>query len=405
MNIYQFLKKRGYIYQQTNQVKTKELLSSNKKITFYLGIDPTADSLHIGHFFALMMFRYLQEANHQGILLIGGATALIPDPTGKQQLRTLLTKEDVDNNIKEVTKLCKRFIITKGDKAAIILNNAEWINKQSYVDFMREIGINFNVNTMLKADAYAERLKEGGLTFLEMGYMLMQAYDFKYLFEHYNCLLQIGGSDQWANIIAGYDLIRKMLKKDVYGLTCPLLVDSKGQKMGKTSKGALWVAKDKMTVYDFYQYWINIDDREVESMLRLLTKIKLGEIKRIVKDDIFLAKKRMAFEITSLIHGKKEAEIARKTAKSLFENKIISDNMPQIILTNLKGKIRIVDLLVESKIASSKSDARRLIKQGGIKLNKETVTDDDLTFNYVNLKDKDIIIQRGKRMFKRIVID
>lgn len=401
-NNYQFLKQRGYLYQQTNKSKIKELLSNDKKITFYLGIDPTADSLHIGHFFALMIFRYLQEAGHQGILLIGGATALIPDPTGKHELRKILTKEEVKSNIKEVTKLCKKFIISKGDKAAIILNNATWINNQNYIDFMREVGIHFNVNTMLKAEAYAERLKEGGLTFLEMGYMLMQAYDFKYLFEHYHCLLQIGGSDQWANIIGGYDLIRKTLKKEVYGLTCPLLVDSAGRKMGKTDKGALWIAKDKMTAYDFYQYWINIDDKEVDSMLRLLTKIDLNEIKKIIKKDIVTAKKRMAFEITALIHGEKQAKIAKETSISLFDKKVISNNMPEVILINIEPKITIIDLLVKSKIASSKSEAKRLIEQGGIKINKEKVDDLNLAFIVDDLKNKNIIIQRGKKIFIKV---
>ncbi len=398
-NIYKFLQERGYIYQQTNEDLIKDKLSGNEKITFYLGVDPTADSLHIGHFFALMIFRYLQEAGHKGILIIGGATALIPDPTGKKELRKMLTKEEIANNIKEVETLCQRFIITEGDNKAIILNNADWISSQSYIDFMREIGIHFNVNKMLTTEAYKKRLEEGGLTFLEMGYMLMQAYDFVHLNREYNCLLQIGGSDQWANIVAGCDLVRKMDQKEVLGLTCPLLTNSEGEKMGKTAKGALWVAREKTSAYDFYQYWINIPDSDVESMLRLLTKIDLIEIKNLCEYNIVEAKKTMAFEITKLIHGEEEANRVKDISEKLFVNREIDSHMPTIELNRTIPSINIIDLLVLSNIAPSKSEARRLIEQGGISINNKKIDNVDENID----TDNEIVIQKGKKIFLKVI--
>jgi tyrosyl-tRNA synthetase len=406
-NIYEFLQERGYIYQQTDEKAIKEKLSGKDKITFYLGVDPTANSLHIGHFFALMIFRYLQEAGHKGILIIGGATAQIPDPTGKKDLRKMLTKEEINDNIKEVKTLCERFIITEGENAAIIVNNADWIADKSYIDFMREIGIHFNVNTMLTTEAYKKRLEEGGLTFLEMGYMLMQAYDFVHLNKEYNCTLQIGGSDQWANIVAGYDLARKMDQTELIGMTCPLLVNSEGEKMGKTAKGALWVAKEKTSVYDFYQYWINIPDKDVETMLRLLTKIDLNEVKQMCKDNIVNAKKIMAFEVTKLIHGKEEALIAKKTSEELFEKGSIASDMPTFTLDKqvLIDNINILDLLVLTKLLPSKSEARRLIEQGGILLNNNRIIDTNMIITLRDTIDNCIIIQKGKKTFLKIEIE
>jgi len=401
MNMYKFLEEKGYVYQQTNELELRNKLSGNEKVTFYLGVDPTADSLHIGHFFALMIFRYLQEAGHNGILIIGGATAMIPDPTGKQELRKILSKEDIEKNVKEVETLCKRFIISEGNNAAIIVNNADWINDKSYIDFMREVGVHFNVNKMLSTEAYRKRLEEGGLTFLEMGYMLMQAYDFVYLSRKYNCTLQIGGSDQWSNILAGCDLSRKMDQKELFGLTCPLLTNSEGEKMGKTAKGALWVVREKTTVFDFYQYWINISDKDVSSMLRLLTKIDLEEIKKLCDDDIVKAKKIMAFEVTKLIHGEEDAVNARKTSEQLFENKEIDINMPTIKL-ELNSNINIVDLLVLSNLVSSKAEAKRLIEQGGISIDYKKITSTDEIINLTNLLNNYVIIQKGKKSFLKV---
>lgn len=403
-NIYEFLKERGYIYQQTDEATLKEKLSGKEKMTFYLGVDPTADSLHIGHFFALMIFRHLQEAGHKGILIIGGATAQIPDPTGKKDLRAILSKEEINKNFKEVEALCKRFVITEGENAAIIVNNAEWLSPESYIDFMREVGIHFNVNKMLATENYKKRLEEGGLTFLEMGYMLMQAYDFVHLNKKYGCTLQIGGSDQWANILAGCDLARKMNQTELYGLTCPLLVNSEGQKMGKTSKGALWVAKEKTTVYDFYQYWINIPDSDTKSMLRLLTKIDLNEIKQMCEEDIVNAKKRMAYEVTKLIHGEEEAIMAKKTSEELFENGMISTDMPTFTLDKkiLHDSVNILDLLVITNLLPSKSEARRIIEQGGILLNNSRILDTNKVITINDIKSDSLILQKGKKTFLKV---
>ncbi len=401
-NIYKFLEERGYIYQQTNESELKGKLSSEEKITFYLGVDPTANSLHIGHFFALMIFRYLQEAGHKGILLIGGATAMIPDPTGKQELRKILSEEDINKNIEEVGLLCKRFIISEGNNAAIIVNNANWINNKKYISFMREVGIHFNVNKMLSTEAYKKRLEEGGLTFLEMGYMLMQAYDFVYLNKEYNCILQIGGSDQWSNILAGCDLARKMMQKELFGLTCPLLVNSDGEKMGKTSRGALWVAREKTSVFDFYQYWINVSDKDVLSMLRLLTKIDLDAIEKMCKEDIVKAKKIMAYEVTKVVHGEVEALNAKKTSEQLFVNKEDDVNMPTIRLNLENSNINIIDLLLCSNLVSSKSEARRLIEQGGISIDNKKIFDINEIIDLTQILKGYLIVQKGKKAFLKI---
>ncbi|MCL1805503.1 MAG: tyrosine--tRNA ligase, partial [Clostridiales bacterium] len=312
LDILSTLNDRGYVHQCTNLDRLAELLKSGRKLSFYLGIDPTADSLHIGHFCALMMFRYLQDAGHRGILLIGGATAMVGDPTGKSDMRQMMSREKIEYNLEEVKEVAKRFVRTDGDNPAIIVNNADWINRYSYVDFMRLVGVHFNIHTMLTADAYANRLKEGGLTFLEMGYMPMQAFDFVHLYEEYGCTLQIGGSDQWGNIVAGTALQRKMRfqemegpgnndAEEIFGLTCPLLLTKDGKKMGKTETGTLWVAREKTAAYDFYQYFYNVDDADVEMLLKLFTRVPLDEAAGLCRDDIIQAKRMMAYEITKLV--------------------------------------------------------------------------------------------------------
>ena len=286
------LKERGYVYQATNEEIIKEMLNGGEPKTFYLGIDPTADSLHIGHFFALTMVRRLQKMGHHPIIVIGGATALIGDPTGKKDMRRMLTKEQVSYNKAEVKELVKKFVEIDGENPALILDNAEWINPESYIDFMRNIGVHFNVNKMLATDCYKNRLEQGGLTFLEMGYMLMQAYDFVYLNEKYGCTFEIGGSDQWANMIAGVELARKMdfmnEKPDraLQALTCPLLVKADGEKMGKTASGTLWVSREKTTVYDFYQMFMNSFDEDVERLLSFFSDFGMEDIKKMCKEDI-----------------------------------------------------------------------------------------------------------------------
>ena len=409
-NLFEVLKERGYIYQATHEDKIKEALNG-EPITFYLGIDPTADSLHIGHFFALMMFRYLQDAGHKGILVIGGATALIGDPSGKSDMRKMLTKEEVQHNLEEVESLAKRFIKTDGRNPAIILSNDQWMKDYSFVDFMRDIGIHFNVNKMLAAETYANRLSEGGLTFLEMGYMLMQSYDFMFLNKKYGCELQIGGSDQWGNIVGGINLLRKSNFRsdedvdEIYGLTCPLLMTKEGKKMGKSESGTLWVAREKTTVFDFYQYFFNVKDKDTETLLRLFTRVSLDKIITLCIDDIIAAKRLMAYEITKLVHGKEEADKVTDAVNALFGNNCDSDNMPKIELDKsiISNGINIVDLLTVTKFISSKSEARRLIIQGGICLNNEKVESIEQSITEDILKDNYIILKRGKKNYLKVV--
>lgn len=403
MKCFEELKERGYIYQVTDEERVKELLDG-RPIDFYFGIDPTADSLHIGHFFALTMVRRLQKMGHHPIVLVGGATALIGDPTGKKDLRKMLTKEQVEYNKKEVKELVKRFVDIDGNNPAIIVDNSDWINKESYIDFMRKVGIHFNINKMLATECYKNRLEEGGLTFLEMGYMLMQAYDFVYLHRKNNCILQVGGSDQWANIVAGTDLLRKMnivddiTNEEIYGLTCPLLIKADGEKMGKTSSGTLWVSREKTTVYDFYQMFINSYDEDVERLFAFFSDYDMNEIKKICNEDIREAKKIMAFEVTKLVHGEEEALKVKTASEEIFNSNGISDNMPNVELEEeLLKDCKITDLLVFANIAPSKSEARRLIEQGGINLNQEKVTNPNLI-----VKDKELIIQKGKKTYIKV---
>lgn len=408
---FDILKERGYVYQATNEGKIKELLNSTEPQTFYLGIDPTADSLHIGHFFALTMVRRLQKMGYHPIIVIGGATALIGDPAGKKDMRKMLTKEQVAHNKAEVKELVKRFVEVEGDNPALILDNSEWINPESYVDFMRNIGVHFNVNKMLATDCYKNRLEQGGLTFLEMGYMLMQAYDFVYLNEKYGCTLEIGGSDQWANMVAGVDLARKMdfmngkEDRELQALTCPLLVKADGEKMGKTASGTLWVSREKTTVYDFYQMFINSFDEDVERLLSFFSDFELEDIKRMCKEDIRNAKKIMAFEVTKLVHGEEEALKVKKASEEIFSNKGNSDNTETIEIFKdvIAQGINVIEILMLSNLFESKSEARRLIQQNGIKINGEKVTDIHMMIGSEQLDNNTLLIQKGKKTFKKIL--
>lgn len=408
---FDILKERGYVYQATNEGKIKELLNSTEPQTFYLGIDPTADSLHIGHFFALTMVRRLQKMGHHPIIVIGGATALIGDPTGKKDMRKMLTKEQVAHNKAEVKELVKRFVEVEGDNPALILDNSEWINPESYVDFMRNIGVHFNVNKMLATDCYKNRLEQGGLTFLEMGYMLMQAYDFVYLNEKYGCTLEIGGSDQWANMVAGVDLARKMdfmngkEDRELQALTCPLLVKADGEKMGKTASGTLWVSREKTTVYDFYQMFINSFDEDVERLLSFFSDFEIEDIKRMCKEDIRNAKKIMAFEVTKLVHGEEEALKVKKASEEIFSNRGNSDNTETIKISKdvIAQEINVIEILMLSNLFESKSEVRRLIQQNGIKINGEKVTDIHMMIGSEQLDNNTLLIQKGKKTFKKIL--
>ena len=409
--VFEMLKERGYVYQATNEEKIKEMLNSDEPKTFYLGIDPTADSLHIGHFFALTMVRRLQKLGHHPIILIGGATALIGDPSGKKDMRKMLTKEQVEHNKAEVKELVKRFVDVDGDNPALILDNSEWINPQSYIDFMRNIGVHFNVNKMLATDCYKNRLEEGGLTFLEMGYMLMQAFDFVHLNEAYKCVLEIGGSDQWANMVAGADLARKIDfangKEDrgLQALTCPLLIKADGEKMGKTAAGTLWISREKTTVYDFYQMFMNSYDEDVERLLSFFSDYEIEDIKRMCKEDIRNAKKIMAFEVTKLVHGEEEALKVQQASEEIFSNKGNSQNTDTIELSKdvLNNNSNVIDVLMLSGIFESKSETKRLIEQNGVSINGEKVKSIDMIITEDMLEDNALLIQKGKKKFIKML--
>lgn len=409
--VFEMLKERGYVYQATNEEKIKEMLNSDEPKTFYLGIDPTADSLHIGHFFALTMVRRLQKLGHHPIILIGGATALIGDPSGKKDMRKMLTKEQVEHNKAEVKELVKRFVDVDGDNPALILDNSEWINPQSYIDFMRNIGVHFNVNKMLATDCYKNRLEEGGLTFLEMGYMLMQAFDFVHLNETYGCVLEIGGSDQWANMVAGADLARKIDfangKEDrgLQALTCPLLIKADGEKMGKTASGTLWISREKTTVYDFYQMFMNSYDEDVERLLSFFSDYEIEDIKRMCKEDIRNAKKIMAFEVTKLVHGEEEALKVQQASEEIFSNKGNSQNTDTIELSKdvLNNNSNVIDVLMLSGIFESKSETKRLIEQNGVSINGEKVKSIDMIITEDMLEDNALLIQKGKKKFIKML--
>jgi tyrosyl-tRNA synthetase len=407
-DLFQALRERGYVYQCTHEDAVREAVN-NGPLTFYLGIDPTADSLHIGHFFALMLFRRLQAAGHRGILLVGGATAMVGDPSGKSQMRQMMEREQVEHNIAEVTALARRFIRTDGANPALIVNNADWIDSFSYIEFLRRVGAHFNVNVMLAADAYAKRIALGGLTFLEMGYMLMQAYDFVHLYENYGCTLQIGGSDQWGNIVAGVNLGRKMrfqadgreAESDVLrGLTCPLLMTRDGQKMGKTEQGTLWVGREKTTVFDFFQYFYNVDDADTAMLLKLFTEAPTAEIDRLCRDEIVAAKQRMAYEITRLVHGAEEADNVTRALRALYSREAPAADMPEAVLPAPEGRIDIVALLTESGFVPSRGEARRLVRQGGISVDNARVEAEDAVLEAT--AGTEVVLKKGKKSFLRV---
>lgn len=406
--VYEELKSRDLIKQIAFEDEF-EKLAKEEKFSVYLGIDPTADSIHIGHFMPLMIMSYFQKHGHRPILLMGGGTALIGDPSGKSDMRKMLTKEDIDNNVEKIKKQVSKFVSFEGDNAAIIVNNADWILNLNYMDFIRTYGVHFNVNRMLDAECFKMRM-EKGLTFFELNYMLMQSYDFLKLFETENCRVQIGGDDQWSNMLAGVDLIRKIHKSGSFCVTCPLLLNSDGTKMGKTVKGALWLDPEKTTPYEFYQYWRNIEDASVNQVLRSLTYLPMDEVNRLssLKDEhINEAKKIAAFEITKLIHGEEEALKAKQTAEELFENRQNADNMPQIELAKdsfVDGTIGLLDVMVVANVAKSKGEGKTLIAGGGVSLDDEKVTD---VFKKLNLADFEkgyVVLKKGKKVFIKLII-
>lgn len=407
-SIYDILKERDLIKQIAFEDEFIELV--NKEKTFvYLGIDPTADSIHIGHFIPLMMMSYFQKCGHTPVILVGGGTALIGDPSGKTDMRKMLTKEDINNNVEKIKKQVAKFVSFEGENAAIIVDNADWIMDLNYMEFIRTYGVHFNINRMLSAECFKQRM-EKGLTFFELNYMLMQSYDFLHLFETKKCQVEIGGNDQWSNMLAGVDLIRKIHKKGSFCLTCPLLLNADGIKMGKTVNGALWLDPKKTSPYEFYQYWRNIRDSEVYDVLRMLTYLPMDEVKRLSSlegEKINEAKKIAAFEITKLIHGEDEAIKAKESAEALFEDKDKSDNMPTFNISSemlSNNEIPLLNVLVDSKLAPSKGQARILIEQGGISINDEKITDTKYLVNKNNFNDGYFILKKGKKIYIKVVL-
>lgn len=406
-SIYDVLKERDLIKQIAFEDEFIEL-AKTKKTFVYLGIDPTADSIHIGHFIPLMMMSYFQKCGHTPVILVGGGTALIGDPSGKTDMRKMLTKEDINNNVESIKKQVAKFVSFEGENAAIIVNNADWILDLNYMDFIRTYGIHFNVNRMLSAECFKQRM-EKGLTFFELNYMLMQSYDFLHLFETQKCQVEIGGDDQWSNMLAGVDLIRKIHKKGSFCLTCPLLLNADGVKMGKTVNGALWLDPKKTSPYEFYQYWRNIRDTEVYDVLRMLTYLPMDEVKRLSNlegEKINEAKKIAAFEITKLIHGEDEALKAKESAEALFENQKNSNNMPEFNISSellSNNEISLIDILVNSKLVPSKGQARILVEQGGISINDEKITDTKYIINKNDFADDYFILKKGKKTFIKII--
>lgn len=399
-DIIEELEKRGYIEQFTHEKEMKEAFNK-ESIRFYLGIDPTADSLHIGHFIALMVASHLQKAGHKPIILVGGGTATIGDPSGKTDMRKMMTRETINSNVTAIKKQIERFITFEGENAAIIVDNADWLLKLNYIDFMRDIGTLFSVNRMLAADCYKNRM-ETGLTFFEMGYMLLQSYDFLYLHDKYNCKLQIGGNDQWSNIIGGVELIRKVGADDSYGMTFKLLTNKYGKKMGKTEKGALWLNPEKTSPYEFYQYWRNIDDCDVKKVLSLLTFLPMERIEELCAyedERINEAKKVAAYEITKLIHGEEEAKKAEDAANALFGNGGNIENMPKL---QVEENISILDAIVGTQMATSKGQAKTLIAQGGISLNDEKISDITYKLSEKDFKEGYAILKKGKKVFYKL---
>lgn len=395
------LEDRGYIEQLTHEKEMRELFQK-ESVSFYIGIDPTANSMHIGHFVALMVASRLQKAGHRPIILMGGGTAAIGDPSGRTDMRQMLTREQLDSNVEAIKKQAERFVSFEGENAAIIVNNKDWLLDLNYINFMRDIGSKFTVAKMISQDCYKNRL-ETGLTFFEMGYLLLQSYDFLYLHDNYNCKMQIGGNDQWSNIIGGVELIRKIGAEDSYGLTFKLLTTADGKKMGKTAKGALWLNPEKTSPYEFYQYWRNIGDTEVRKVLSLLTFLPDEEVDRLssLKDEqINEAKKVAAFEITKLIHGEEEAEKAKEAAEALFGNGGNIDNMPTTKVEDVN--ISILDALVLTGVAPSKGQAKTLVTQGGITLNDAKIEDISYKLTDEDFKEGYAILRKGKKVYHKL---
>ena len=405
MGIYEELQARGLIAQVTDEPLIRDLIN-NGKATFYIGFDPTADSLHVGHFMALCLMKRLQEAGNKPIALIGGGKAMIGDPSGRNDMRSMMTKETINHNVECFKKQMSRFIDFSDDKA-LLVNNADWLLDLNYVDLLREVGPHFSVNRMLTAECYKQRM-EKGLSFLEFNYMIMQSFDFYTLYQKYGCNLQFGGDDQWSNMLGGTELIRRKLGKDASAMTITLLLNSEGKKMGKTQKGAVWLDPEKTSPYEFFQYWRNVDDADVIKCLKMLTFLPLSEIEKMENwegSQLNEAKEILAYELTALVHGKEEAEKAKESARSVFGAGDAS-NMPTATVDDdcfKDGEVDLITLLVAGGLCQTRSDARRNIEQGGVTVNGEKETDFKKTYTKDNFGDG-IVIKRGKKNFKKLVL-
>ena len=408
MTIYDELKRRGLIAQVTDEEEIKELINSGKA-TFYIGFDCTADSLTAGHFMALTLMKRLQQAGNRPIALIGGGTTMIGDPSGRTDMRKMLTKEDIDHNAECFKRQMERFI-EFGEGKAMMLNNADWLLNLNYIELLREVGACFSVNRMLTAECYKQRM-EKGLSFLEFNYMIMQSYDFYHMFQHYGCNMQFGGDDQWSNMLGGTELIRRKLGKDAYAMTITLLTDSQGKKMGKTAGNAVWLDANKTTPYEFFQYWRNVDDADVIKCLKMLTFIPIEEIEAMESWEgaqLNVAKEKLAFELTAMVHGEEEAQKALDASKALFSAGGNTENMPSTQLGEAdldeNGSIQVADLLVKTELAPSKAEAKRLIKQGGISVNDEKVTAFDAALTKEDFAKCEIIVKKGKKVFHKVTL-
>lgn len=406
-NLYNCLKERGLLYQCTDEKRLQEILESGEPITLYEGSDPTADSLHIGHCVPYCILRRFQKAGHKVILLMGGATACIGDPSGKNEMRKIMDKETIAQNIEKIKDSLKIFLDFDGDNPAIIVNNADWFENLNYVDFMREVGVHFNISKMLSNEIYANRIKEGGLTLFELGYMPMQAYDFIHLNKKYGCTLQYGGGDQWGNIVAGVELQRKLnfangTNTELIGATNPLLLTPEGKKMGKTEQGAIWIDRDKISAYEFYQGVYQTPDACVKMMFALFTDLPMDEVDNLINTDIVNAKRILSYEMTKFIRGEEDAILAQKTAEEVFRGAGISENMPTVEVDKAEfgSGLAICEMLEKIKICASRGEARRLIEQGGISLDGEKVTDAKMI---VAPKDE-MVVKKGKKIFVKVVV-
>ena len=406
MTIYDELVARGLIAQVTDEEEIKDLIN-NGKATFYIGFDPTADSLHVGHFMALCLMKRLQMAGNRPIALIGGGTGYIGDPSGRTDMRSMMTPEQIQHNCDCFKKQMSRFI-EFGEGKAQMVNNADWLLDLNYIELLREVGACFSVNNMLRAECYKQRM-EKGLSFLEFNYMIMQSYDFYHLFKEYGCNMQFGGDDQWSNMLGGSELIRKKLGKDAYAMTITLLLNSEGKKMGKTASGAVWLDPEKTSPYDFYQYWRNVADADVLKCIRMLTFLPLEEIDKMDKwegSQLNTAKEILAYELTKLVHGEEEAEKAQSAARAIFAGGGNHENMPSTELSDADftdGKIGLLDIMVKAGLAASKGEARRLVIQGGVSVNDEKITDPQQVYSSDEIKNG-MIIKKGKKVFHKITL-